>query len=349
MGIDASGARRVVTLRDVAEASGVSISTVSRILDERTPPSASATAQRVRAAAEQLGYRRNVFASSLRRGATGTIGVLVPRLTDAVMALMFEAIERTARRHGSFAVVATCGDDPDEERRATEILLDRNVDGLILATARIDDALPAALRERGIAHVLVLRTDGVSPSSLGDDETGGYLAVRHLIDLGHTDIAIVTGPWFTSSGRDRRRGAERALAEAGIEIRDDRILTTGFGVDDGIDAGRALLDRPDPPTAIFAANDNLAVGIIGAGRNLGLLPGRELSIVGYNDIPLAARLPTPLTSVSTPFDQIATTAFDLLDPSTPPGTIRRALPTLIPRASTAPPRSRMSGDSGRSW
>ncbi|WP_426321727.1 LacI family DNA-binding transcriptional regulator [Microbacterium sp. E-13] len=327
--------RRTVTLRDVAEASGVSISTVSRILDDRTPPSKSSTAERVRATAEELGYRRNVFASSLRRGATGTIGVLVPRLTDAVMALMFEALERTARRHGSFAVVATCGDDPQDERRATEILLDRNVDGLILATARIDDALPATLRERGIPHVLVLRTDGVSPSSLGDDETGGYLAVRHLIDLGHTDIGIVTGPWFTSSGRDRRRGAERALAEAGLPIREDRIMAVGYGVDDGIEAGRILLDQQDRPTAIFAANDNLAVGVIGAGRNLGILPGRDLSIVGYNDIPLASRLPTPLTSVATPFEQIATSAVDmLLDPTTAPGTIRKALPTLIPRTST---------------
>lgn len=328
--------RSVVTLRDVAQESGVSVSTVSRILDDRGTPSRTATATKVRAAAERLGYRRNVFASNLRRGATGTIGVLVPRLTDAVMALMFEAIERAARRQGYFAVVATCGDDADAERRATETLLDRGVDGLILATARIDDSLPASLRERGIPHVLVLRTDGVSPSALGDDETGGYLAVRHLLDLGHRDIAVVTGPWFTSSGQDRLRGAQKALAEAGIDLPDGRVISTGYGVDAGSEAGYTLLRAEARPTAIFAANDNLAIGIIGAARNLGILPGQDLSIVGYNDIPLASRLPTPLTSVATSFDQIATTALDQLLSPQPAGVpIKRALPSLIPRASTS--------------
>lgn len=328
-----------VTLRDVAQASGVSISTVSRILDERTPASRSETAQRVRRIAEQLGYRRNVFASSLRRGATATIGVLVPRLTDTVMALMFQAIEEAAGRRGYFAVVATCGDEPDDERRAAETLLDRNVDGVILATARLDDELPASLRSRGVPHVLVLRTDRVSPSSLGDDETGGYLATRHLLDLGHREIALVTGPWFTSSARDRRSGHERALREAGVAIDDERILSVGYGIDDGIRAGRLLLDRPDRPTAIFAANDNLAVGVLTAASGLGLRIGEDLSIVGYNDIPLVSRLPVPLTSVRTPFEQIAATALELLLAPTDRGPeMRHALPTLIPRDSSGPPR-----------
>lgn len=329
--------RRVVTLRDVAEAAGVSVSTVSRVLDERAPASRSATAVRVREVADGLGYRRNVFASSLRRGATATIGVLVPRLTDAVMALMFEAVERAARARGSFAVVATCGDDPDEERRATETLLDRSVDGVVLATARLDDVLPASLRERGIPHALVLRTDRISPSSLGDDEAGGYLAARHLLDLGHRDIAILTGPWFTSSGQDRRRGAERALREAGVELPADRVVACGYGVDDGVAAATRLLDSAERPTAVFAANDNLAIGVMSAARAAGVLPGPELSVVGYNDIPLVSRLPIPLTSVRTNFDQIAASALDLLAPATAPGTVRMALATLIPRASTAPP------------
>lgn len=327
-----------VTLKDVAQASGVSVSTVSRILDDRTPASRSETAQRVRRVAEELGYRRNVFASSLRRGATATIGVLVPRLTDTVMALMFQAIEEAAGRRGYFAVVATCGDEPDHERRATETLLDRNVDGVMLATARLDDELPASLRARDIPHVLVLRTDRISPSSLGDDETGGYLATRHLIDLGHRDIAMVTGPWFTSSARDRRAGAERALREAGLPIDDSRMLSVGYGIDDGIQAGTRLLERADRPTAVFAANDNLAVGVLTAASGLGLRIGVDLSIVGYNDIPLVSRLPVPLSSVRTPFEQIASTALELLlSPQEGDRDIRMALPTLIPRASTAPP------------
>lgn len=330
-----AGERHIVTLRDVATASGVSISTVSRVLDDRTPRSASATAERVRAVADELGYRRNVSASSLRRGATATIGVLVPRLTDAVMALMFEAIERAAHRRGYFAVVATCGDDADEERRATETLLGRGVDGLVLATARLDDALPASLRDRGIPHVLALRTDGVSPSSLGDDETGGYLAVRHLLDLGHRDIGIVTGPWFTSSGRDRRAGAERALREAGVELAQERVLAVGYGLDHGIEAAHRLLDDTDRPTAVFAANDNLALGMSSVAQALGMETGRDLSLVGYNDIPLVSRLPVPLTSVHTHFDRIAETALDLLLVPERPARIERTMPTLIPRSSTA--------------
>jgi len=344
--------RHTVTLRDVADAAGVSISTVSRVLDERIPSSSSATAQKVRDTADRLGYRRNMYASSLRRGATATIGVLVPRLTDAVMALMFEAIERTARRQGYFAVVATCGDDPAEERRATETLLDRGLDGLILATARLDDDLPASLRSRGIPHVLALRTDRVSPSSLGDDEAGGYLAVRHLIDLGHREIALVNGPLFTSTGVDRHAGALRALEEAGLAVPDERIVWAGYGVDHGVEAGRQLLTDPQRrPTALFAANDNLAIGVVSAALSLGIRVARDLSVVGYNDIPLASRLPTPMTSVHTPFDQIAASAIELLLDSTMGGTVdgtldgtvasatRRALPTLIPRASTARPAS----------
>ena len=334
--MDAGTDRRIVTLKDVALASGVSISTVSRILDERTPASKSETAVRVRMTADQLGYRRNVNASSLRRGATGTIGVLVPRLTDTVMALMFEAVENAARARGQFAVVATCGDDPDDERRATETLLDRGVDGLILATARLDDSLPASLRERGIPHALVLRTDGISPSSLGDDEAGGYQAARHLVDLGHRDIAVITGPWFTSSARARLSGAQRALEEAGIDLADADVISGGYGVDDGITAGRALLSRDHRPSAIFAANDNIAIGVVSAALGLGLAVGRDVSVVGYNDIPLAARLPVPLTSVRTPFELIATTAMEIvLGPPQKTPDIRKAMPTLIARSSTS--------------
>jgi LacI family transcriptional regulator len=251
---------------------------------------------------------------------------------------MFQAIEQAASRRGYFAVVATCGDDPADERRATETLLDRNVDGVVLATARLDDELPASLRARDLPHVLALRTDRISPSSLGDDETGGYLATRHLIDLGHRDIAMVTGPWFTSRARDGRAGGQRALREAKLAIDDSRMLSVGYGIDDGIEAGTRLLDRADRPTAVFAANDNLALGVLTAASGLGLRIGADLSIVGYNDIPLVSRLPVPLTSVRTPFEQIASTALELLlSPREGGSDIRMALPTLIPRASTAAP------------
>lgn len=325
-----------VTLKDVAAASGVSLSTASRALDERGTASRSAAAAHVRKVAEELGYRRNSFASSLRRGETRTLGVLVPRLSDTVMALMFEELERAAANRGYFAMVATSGDDPDDERRAAETLLDRNVDGLILATARLDDELPRLLRKRGVAHALILRTDGESPSALGDDEVGGYLAVRHLIDLGHRDIAVVTGPAFTSTGVARLAGAKRAMQEAGIEARDKWLIAAGYGIENGYSAGESLLSAANRnrPTAVFAANDNTAMGIMAAAHRLRITVGEDLALVGYNDIPLSARLPTPLSSVRVPLDQIAGTAIDLIvNPNKEPR-MRRAMPTLIPRESS---------------
>lgn len=159
--------KKLATMRDVARAAGVSVSTVSRVLDERLPTSRSASAEKIRQVARELGYRRDYVASSLRRGDTGTLGVLVPRLTDAVTAMLFEEIARAAARRGYFAIVATCGDSKDQEKNAVESLLDRRVDGLIMSTCRLDDPLPQTLRERDVPHVLALRTDGFSPSSSG--------------------------------------------------------------------------------------------------------------------------------------------------------------------------------------
>src|SRR4051794_21658602 len=148
----------VVTLRDVAQVAGVSISTASRVLDERLPTSRTAAADRVRKAASDLGYVRDPLASGLRRSGTSTIGVVVPRLTDTVMAMLYEEIAAAAAARGLFAVVATTQDRPEAERLAVQSLLHRRVDGVIRTTARIG----APLRIDGEARqVLALRTDDI--------------------------------------------------------------------------------------------------------------------------------------------------------------------------------------------
>jgi len=333
--------RTTVTLHDVAAAAGVSKSTVSRILDERLPRSESATAERVRRVAAELGYSRDVSAANLRRGRTLTVGVVVPRLTDTVMAMLYESLARACQRTGRFAVVATTDDEPEADRRAAEALLSRRVDGLVLSTARADDDFPEQLAARGVPHVLALRTDGRSLASVGDDELGGYLATRHLLDLGHRDVAVVAGPSYASSAVGRLRGHQRAIAEAGLEVRQDRVVASTFGIESGAAAARRVLELRPRPTAVFAVNDNTAIGALSTFQGAGLSVPGDLSLVGYNDIPIVSRLSPALTTVRVPFDQIADAALDLLlsQPAHPRDRVRMATPTLIPRGSTRPLRA----------
>ncbi|RYG91763.1 LacI family DNA-binding transcriptional regulator [Loktanella sp. IMCC34160] len=326
-----------VTLHDVAAAAGVSKSTVSRILDERLPRAQNATADRVRQVATDLGYMRDVSAANLRRGQSLTIGVIVPRLTDTVMAMLYESLARASARVGRFAIVATAEDNPGAVRAAAESLLRRGVDGLILATARDDDDFTDELKDRGVPFVLALRTDGHSASSVGDDQLGGFLATRHLLDLGHRRIGLIAGPSFASSSRLRTEGYRQAMREAGIELDPELIVPSSFGIESGAEAAGALLSQRRPPSAIFAVNDNTAIGAMSTILRRGLSVPGDVSLIGYNDIPLVSMLPTPLTTVRVPFDQIAVEALDLLTHATDTlkAEIRMATPTVIPRQSTA--------------
>ena len=330
-----------ITLHDVAAAAGVSKSTVSRILDERLPRSDNETAKRVRQVAADLGYFRDGSAASLRRGNTMTIGMIVPRLTDTVMAILYEAFARACGRTGRFAIVATSEDEPRADRAAAQTLLQRGVDALVLSTARLDDDFPQELTARGVPFVLALRSDGRSLSSVADDRLGGYLATRHLLDLGHRRIGVIAGPSYASSSQGRIKGYRQAMAEAGIEIDPRLIVESTFGIDSGAETAEALMRLSPPPTAIFAVNDNTAIGALSTLQRLGLSMPGDVSLVGYNDIPIVSRLPTPLTSVRVPFDQIASSALDLLThgPGGQQDRIRVATPTLIPRQSTTRPKA----------
>ncbi|MBQ2260488.1 MAG: LacI family DNA-binding transcriptional regulator [Loktanella sp.] len=330
-----------VTLLDVAKAAGVSKSTVSRVLDERFPTSNNESANRVREIAAKLGYVRDLSASNLRRGSTGQIGVIVPRLTDTVMAMLYEALAKAAAQNGQFTIVATTDDNPDAGRAAAEALIRRGVDGLILSTARIDDHFTDELRERGLPFVLALRHNGQSAAAIGDDPLGGYLATRHLLDLGHRRIGLITGPDYATSARGRLEGYCKALAEAGVPVLPALIVPSTFSIESGEIAAETLLNMKDRPTAIFAVNDNTAIGALSAIASAGLSIPHDISLVGYNDIPIVSRLPVPLTTVKVPFDHIAEMALQLLSsPQRGANRVRVATPSLIPRKSTsAPPRS----------
>jgi LacI family transcriptional regulator len=267
--------------------------------------------------------------------------VIVPRLTDTVMAMLYEALAHACIRAGQFAIVATTNEAPDADRKAAESLLRRGVDGLVLATARSGDDFAEQLTARGVPVVLALRTDGHSLSSVGDDKLGGYLATRHLLDLGHRRIGLIAGPSFASSALGRISGYRQAMAEAGIDVDPAWVVESTFGIDSGTKATESLMRLSPRPTAVFAVNDNTAIGALSALAKQGLSVPGDVSLVGYNDIPIVSRLPTPMTSVRVPFDQIAAAALDLLThgAATEQDRIRVATPTLIPRQSTASPRA----------
>ncbi|WP_319566955.1 LacI family DNA-binding transcriptional regulator [Cohaesibacter marisflavi] len=325
-----------VTILDVALAAGVSKSSVSRLLDERLPRSNSEAAQKVRRIAKELGYVRDVSAANLRRGSTSMIGLIVPRLTDTVMAMLYEALQRAAAKSSKLVIVATTDETIEAERRAADSLIGKGVDALILATARNDDPFIKELDERGVKYVLALRTDGTSLSSIGNDELGGYLATRHLIDLNHSRIGIIAGPSYASTACERTKGYRKAMAEAGLEIDETLVVESTFGIESGRDAANQLMSSPLPPTAIFAVNDNIAIGAFAAIHSLGLSVPDDVSLVGYNDIPIVSHLYTPMTSVHVPFDQIAASALDLLKTEEVPEDqrIQVAMPSLIPRSSS---------------
>ena len=336
-GVPSEKPKSRVTILDVAKEAGVSKSTVSRMLDDRLPQSDTPKARHVREIAAKMGYVRDLSAAALRRGSTGQIGVIVPRLTDTVMAMLYEALARAAARKGQFAIVATTDDNPETTRTAAEALINRGVDGLVLTTARIGDDLTKDLKKRGVRYALALRHNGDSRAAIGDDELGGYLATRHLIDLGHEKIGLIAGPNHATSAIGRRRGYAKAMKEAGLTVADDWIAPSSFSMEAGETAARQLLELPQRPTAIFAINDNTAIGALSAIAEAGLKVPSNISLVGYNDIPLVSRLPVPLTSVNVPFQQIAEAALELLAEDAPTDPIRSFSPTLIPRSSTKPP------------
>jgi LacI family transcriptional regulator len=293
-------------MREVAERAGVNKSTVSRVLSGRNPVAASPqTAEAIRAAARELGYFVDPWAASLRTQRTHSIGVLLPRLTDTVLAMIFEAIDEVATGAGYQALVASTGDDADEERRRVGLLEGRRVDGLVITTGRTDDEKYLdELHRRGVPFVLANRAVGHHPVARGDDRGGGLLATRHLLATGHRRIGIIAGAAYAATSADRTQGYRDALAEAGVEADPHLVIESGPHVEDGVRGAQYLLGVEPPPTAIFAVNDQIAVGAMATIKDAGLEVGSDVAVVGYNDTPLSARLPIALSSVHHPVHAI---------------------------------------------
>lgn len=320
------------TILDVAERAGVSKSTVSRVLNAGSG-SKSPYAEAVRIAADELGYRRDMFASAMRKGQTGTIGVIVPRLTDTAMAMFYEAVAKKCADIGKHALVATSGTDIGYAEMAAKSLLDRRVDGLVLATDRRGDDTAQKLSEMNVPFVCALRSESDGPAVVGDDDEGAFLATSHLIDRGHRRIVFLNGPVFASNARGRLAGFIRAHAEHGLEVDYSLIRETNFTTSSAADRMSEILAQTKDFSACFCVTDNVAVGAISALTRTGLEVPGDVSVVGYNDIPLAKHLPVPLTTVGVPFDRIAHLAIEKLESQD--HSVSVVLPELVVRNSTS--------------
>jgi LacI family transcriptional regulator, galactose operon repressor len=332
-----------VNLKDVARLAGVHPATASRALNERTATMVSPqTAERVREAAETLGYRVNRMARGLKTRRSLTIGMLVPDITNPFFPKMVRGAEDRLHAAGYTLVLADTDNDPAQDRRHRDVMLERQVDGLLLATAHRRDAVVQELLSGDLPFVLVNRTvdRGRVAAVIPDDHAGTTLAVDHLYDLGHRMIGHIAGPSFTSSGA--RRAAGFASAMRALDLEPGPIVeASGFTIDAGRAAAGSLLDRAARPTAIVAANDLVAIGVLDAAADRGFACPADLSIVGFNDMAFVERLLPPLTTVRIDEYELGRRAaallLDLIDDRDAPRETVMLAPELIVRGSTAPP------------
>ncbi|MCD2193616.1 LacI family transcriptional regulator [Actinomycetospora endophytica] len=330
------------TLRTVAALAGVHVSTASRALTQTPPAGARAaskdTIARIQRVATEIGFERNPHGAGLRTSRSHLVGVLVPRLTDVVLSTIYEGIDERARELGYQAFVVNGRDVADQRWAALEMLLARRVDGLIIGDARLaDDDLVDSLVARHVPFVLTNRHAGDHPAVTCDDYAGGVLAAEHLLELGHTDVAVLAGQPYASTGHERSAGFAATYAAAGHPVPGHRILHSAFDVAGGRVATTALLaQHGPPPSAVFVVNDFAAIGAIGAAAAHGLRVGDNIAIVGYNDIPIAAELPVPLTSVASPMHDMGARSIELLLQVLAGETVapERLAPTLSAREST---------------
>lgn len=332
-----------VTLKDVAERAGVHISTVSRALDpQKSSLVGEQTRDRVRTAAEALGYRGDALASGLRRGRTDTFGVVVADLGNPFIAPVIRGIENSLDGRGLMALVAETQDAHDRMARVLDNLLSRRVDAIITTAARAGDE--ALLQETAVQVPLVLAVRSLPGSGLStithDDERGGRLAAQHLVERGHRRLAQLRGPRDISNFRERGRGFEAALADmGGLEL----VEADDVGAHPILSEGRRLmeqlLDRGEElPTAVFAHNDLMAFGALDALSARGLSCPGDIAVMGYNDTPMTRFAAPPITTIRLPGYELGRLAADAATTLITAGDgVRQHTtlpPVLVPRHST---------------
>jgi LacI family transcriptional regulator len=289
-----------VTIKQVAKAAGVHFSTVSRALKPDTRHQVNPQiASRILETANRLGYRANTLASSLRTRRSYVVGVIVPDIASLLFPPILEGIEETLLRDGYMTIVANSANDPERHRRILASMTERQVDGLIIASATLGDPILDERPDTRAPIVLMNRTDdsGRAPSVLNDDIRGIGLAVRHLAALGHKRIAHIAGPQWLSTGAMRLRGFQVAMAEHAPGRKPVVIQAEAFTREAGAAACLRLLEQAPDSTAIVAANDLLALGCYDTLAIGNIACPDEMSVTGYNDAPFVDMVSPPLTTV----------------------------------------------------
>ncbi|MBX6389287.1 MAG: LacI family DNA-binding transcriptional regulator [Frankia sp.] len=329
-------------MKEVAAAAGVSLGTVSNVLN-RPHVVSPRTRAKVERAMEQLGFVRNESARQLRAGSSRILAYLMLDPSNPFFADVATGIEEVADAADLSVFLCSSGEDAAREARYLDLLLEQRVAGVLVTPVDAGNERLRTLPARGTPVVFVDRTagadDGCSVSV--DDVLGGELAVTHLVERGHERIAFIGGPETLNQVRDRRTGAERALARAGLPP--DRLVvltTSALTVAEGRGAAERLLGLPAArrPTAAFCANDLVALGLLQMCVQLGAAVPEDLAIVGYDDIDFAAAAAVPLTSVRQPRRLLGRTAAELLlDEANNPGHAHQHvqfIPELVARRST---------------
>jgi LacI family transcriptional regulator len=286
----------VATIKDVAREAGVSIATVSRVFNDSNLVSTE-TRRQVRDVAARLNYWPNGVARSLITSRTNTLGLLLPELHGEFFSAVIRGIDRAARQHGQHLLVSSSHADHRELLAALRTMRGR-IDGLIVMVPDVD--APSIRDSAGESPVVLLDpgggVDGYDTISIANSE-GASEVIRHLLRLGHRRIATVTGPERNADARERLLGYRGALREGGGELDTALEVRGDFGEASGYEAARKLLHLSERPTAIFAGNDYMAVGVLRALADAGVRVPEEIAVVGFDDIEMCRYLTPPLTTV----------------------------------------------------
>lgn len=335
--------RKYVSIKEVAARAGVSFQTASKVLNGGDVRVAAETAERILAAADELGYRPNTIARSLVQRTTATIGLVASDATDVAIAQASVAAEQEARKHGHSVLVGHLAAGGADGADIVRSLIERRVDGIIAAAPEVEeDTEVAGLLRKYVPAVSLQAVPGGGVPLIGSSHRDtGRLATEHLISLGHTTIGTVTGTFRRRVTRSRLHGHEDALRAAGLEPSEDLVAEADWTPRGAAAATRLLLERSPAISAIFVHSDMMSIGVLSAAWETGRRVPEDVSIVSCDDIPFAEYLTPPLTTVRVPLAETGRQAVHLLLRAIAGQEVPVKTPLLpvelVVRASTAPP------------